>query len=99
MSKELLGGQKKTGEPARSAARPKRLESRDVRRLKALGAFGDLELNCLAFVERLVPVRHNRGEMHKYVLTGLALNEAKSLAGVEPLYCTLFFHVISYSMF
>jgi hypothetical protein len=26
------------------------------------------------------------------VFAGLALNEAESLAGVEPLHCSLFFH-------
>jgi hypothetical protein len=30
--------------------------------------------------------------VHENVLTGLALDESKSLAGIEPLYCSLFFH-------
>jgi hypothetical protein len=41
----------------------------------------------------------NRGEMDKNVLAGLALDEPESLAGIEPLYCSLFFHGISFSLF
>jgi hypothetical protein len=32
--------------------------------------------------------------VHENILTGLALDESKSLAGIEPLYCSLFFHLI-----
>jgi hypothetical protein len=32
--------------------------------------------------------------VYKNVLTGLALDESESLAGIEPLYCSLFFHLI-----
>jgi hypothetical protein len=30
--------------------------------------------------------------MDENVLAGLALDETKTLAGIEPLYCSLFFH-------
>ena len=40
-----------------------RLEAGDVRCLQAFGAGGNLELNRLAFVQRLVSLRLNRGEM------------------------------------
>jgi hypothetical protein len=30
--------------------------------------------------------------MHENILTGLALNEAKTLARIEPLHNSLFFH-------
>jgi hypothetical protein len=37
--------------------------------------------------------------MDEDVLAGLALDESESLAGIEPLYCSLFFHGISFSLF
>jgi hypothetical protein len=30
--------------------------------------------------------------VYENILAGLALNESVSLAGIEPLYCSLFFH-------
>jgi hypothetical protein len=66
------------------------LEGGDVRCLQALGAAGHFELNRLPVGQRLVPLRLNRGEVDKYVLAGLALDESKSLAGIEPLNCSLF---------
>jgi hypothetical protein len=30
--------------------------------------------------------------MNENILAGLALNESESLAGIEPLYCSLFSH-------
>jgi hypothetical protein len=78
------------------AHRPKLFQSKwlqrlDVRRLQALGAADDFEFNRLAIVQRLIAISHNRGEMDKYVLTALALDESKALAGVKPLHCSLFF--------
>ena len=69
-----------------------RLEASDVRSLQALGAAGYFEFNRLAFVQRLVPLRLNSGEMDENILAGLALDEPKSLAGIEPLHCSLFSH-------
>jgi hypothetical protein len=40
----------------------------------------------------------NRGEVDKDILAGLALDEPESLAGIEPLYCSLFFHGVSFSL-
>jgi len=74
-------------------ARFHRLESGDVRCLQALGALGHFEFNRLAFVQRLVPLRLNRGEVNENVLAGLALDESEALAGIEPLYCSLFFQL------
>ena len=68
------------------------LEGGNVRCLQTLRALGDVEFNRLPLGERPVPVSLNRGEVHENVLTGLALDESKSLAGIEPLYCSLFFH-------
>jgi hypothetical protein len=60
--------------------------------LQALGARANLEFNRLAFVQRLVALRLNRGVVDENVLAGLALDETEALAGVKPLYCSLFFH-------
>jgi hypothetical protein len=76
------------GSPFRS------LEADYVFRLQALGAFADLKLYGLTLVQAAVTFRLNGGVMHKNILTGLALNEAETLTGVEPLYCSLFFHEI-----
>ena len=78
------------------AHRPKFFQSKwlqrlDVGRLQALGAANDFEFNRLAVVERLIAISHNRGEMDENVLTALALDESKALAGVKPLHCSLFF--------
>ena len=35
--------------------------------------------------------------MYEDVFTGLALDESKALASIEPLYCTLFFHDVNVS--
>jgi hypothetical protein len=67
------------------------LEGLDVRGLQALGALGDFEFNRLAIIQRLVAISHDRGEMDENVLSTLALDESKALAGIEPLHCSLFF--------
>jgi hypothetical protein len=36
--------------------------------------------------------------MDKDILAGLALDESVSLAGVKPLYSSLFFHGVSFSL-
>jgi len=73
-----------------------RLEAGDVLRLQALGALADLELNRLPFVQSLVSIHLNCREMDKYILARLALDESIALAGIEPLYCSLFFHFFYY---
>jgi hypothetical protein len=80
-------------------ARPCGLEGGYVRGLQALGATGNLEFNRLPFVERLIPVSLDGGEVHKNVLAGLALDEPIPFAGVEPLHSSLFFHGFSSSLF
>src|SRR5215470_19930160 len=67
------------------------LQRLNVRGLQALGAADDFELDRLAVVQRLVAIRLDRGEVDENVLSGLALDEAKALAGVKPLDCSLFF--------
>jgi hypothetical protein len=70
------------------------LEGGYVRCLQALRAAGHFELNRLPVVQRLIPLRLNRGEVDENVLAGLALDESESLAGIEPLYCSLFSQLI-----
>ena len=85
---------KKNGQAGYSLGSPDLgLEASHVRCLQTLGALGDLELNGLTFVQRLVSIRHDCREMDEDVFAGLALNEAKTLASIEPLYCSLFFHL------
>jgi hypothetical protein len=69
------------------------LQADYVGSLQALGAAGHFEFNRLAFVQRLVAFSLNRGEVDENVLAGLSLDEPKSLTGVEPLYCSLFFQL------
>jgi hypothetical protein len=69
---------------------PLELKAGYVRGLQALGAAGYFEFNRLPVVQRFIAFRLNRGEMDENVLTGLALDESKSLAGIEPLHCSLF---------
>ena len=67
------------------------LQRLNVGGLQALGTADDFKLDRLAVVQRLVAIRLDRGEVDENVLSGLALDEAKALAGVEPLDCSLFF--------
>ena len=87
--------QKQNGRAA-EATRPflisRVLEWLDVRGLQALWPASDFEFHRLPFIERLVPLRLNRGEVDENVLAALALDESEALAGVEPLHCSLFFH-------
>src|ERR1700692_3595796 len=68
------------------------LESGDVCGLETLWTTSDFKLNRLAFVQRFVSISLNGGEVYEYVFAGLALDESKALAGVKPLYGSLFFH-------
>ena len=74
---------------------PIRLQAGDVRCLQTFRALGHFEFNRLAFVQRFVSLRLDGGKMDEDILAGLALDEPESLAGIEPLYCSLFFHGIS----
>ena len=92
----VSGGQKQKRAGRRSAPPEMyfcevKLEGLYVRGLQALGALGDFEFNRLAIIQRLVAISHDRGEMDENVLSTLALDESKALAGIEPLHCSLFF--------
>ena len=69
-----------------------RLGADDVARLKAFGAFEQIELHGLTLVERAVAVLLNGGEMDENILSRGALDKTISLRPVEPLYCTFLSH-------
>src|SRR5215469_10999734 len=75
-------------EPLRSY----RLEACDVLCLKALRALLHFEFHRLAFIQGLVAVHLNGGEVHKHIFAGLALDEPVALRSIEPLHCSLFLH-------
>jgi hypothetical protein len=71
------------------------LESGNVRSLQTLGSLSHFEFNGLAVVQRFVAVALDSRKMNENVFAGLALNETKALARVEPLYRSLFSHFVS----
>ena len=91
--------ERKKGGPAIAGPPFSRLEASDVRSLQAFRPSGYFEFNRLAFVQRFVPLCLNGGEVDENVLTGLALDEPKSLAGIEPLHCSLFSHLFTHFFF
>ena len=48
----------------------------------------DFELNRLAFIQRAVAVRLNGREVNEDIFATLTLDEAVTLRGIEPLYCS-----------
>jgi hypothetical protein len=68
------------------------LGSGNVLCLKALGALCHFKFYSLAFVQRLVAIHLNRGEVHKNIFPGLALDETVALRSIEPLHSSLFLH-------
>lgn len=59
-----------------------------VRSLRSLLAFGDLELDLIAFLQTLVSFGSNCAVVHKNVGAVIASDEAVSLCVIEPLYCS-----------
>jgi hypothetical protein len=82
----------KKGRTGKSRLAPLRLEASDVRCLQTLRSTGNFKLNRLPFVQRLITFRLNGRKVDENVLAGLALDESEALAGIEPLYCSLFSH-------
>jgi len=66
------------GAPAGAEA-PDWLEAGNVLCLKALGALLNFKLHCLAFVEGLIAVHHDRREVDENILSCLPLDEAVAL--------------------
>jgi len=68
------------------------LEARNVLRLKALRTLLHFELHRLTFIEGLVAVHLNGGEVYEHIFSRLALDESITLRSIEPLHCSLFLH-------
>src|SRR6185503_19819496 len=67
-------------------ARTSGLDHRNVRRLQALLALNDLELDALSLLEGLVAVHRDGREVDEDVLSLSALDEAVALLVREPLH-------------
>jgi len=67
-----------------------RLCSGDVFSLIAFRALLDLEFDHLAFVQCLVSVHLNGGEVNEHVFARLALDETIAFGSVKPFHYTLF---------
>src|SRR6266540_2795456 len=67
----------------------KELDRLDVRRLEALRALHDVELDPLAFSQGLVALTGDRGEMDEHIVLTLALDETITLLVREPLHGAL----------
>src|SRR5882762_3085057 len=63
-----------------------RLRFANVRGLKSLGSTDDIELQPLAFGQRLEALALDRGVVDEHVLATLLLDETKTLCFVEPLH-------------
>jgi hypothetical protein len=70
----------------------RRLGSDDVCRLKTFGAFEQIKLHGLTFIQRAVTVLLDRGEVHEHIFPRGALDESISFRPVEPLHCTFLSH-------
>jgi hypothetical protein len=66
------------------------LDAFDVLRLPALGAFYDVELNLLTFLQAAKAVCLDGGEVNENVLAILAADKTIALGIVKPLYCSCF---------
>jgi hypothetical protein len=74
---------------------PGQLEAGHVRRLQTLGTAYDFKFDGLTFVERFVAFRLNGRKVYENIFPALPLYESITLAGVEPLHRSLFFHKTS----
>ncbi len=61
--------------------------------LKTFRAFLDFKFHCLSFIQRLVTVHLNSGEVHENIFPSLALDKTEPLRRIEPLHSSLFFQV------
>ena len=84
--KTLLLGGRRVFENGRS------LCADDVCRLEAFGAFQQIKLHGLTFVECAVAVLLDGGEVHEHIFSRGALDKSISLRPVKPLHCTFLSH-------
>src|SRR5262249_14389618 len=74
------------------------LQSLHVLRLPALGAFHDVELYLLTFLQAAESARLDGGEMHEDIFAILTADESIALGIVKPLHCSCF-HCVAISFF
>src|SRR5260370_39905375 len=67
-------------------------DAENVGRAEPFGTLLALELDGLAFIQRLVALLLDGGEMDEDVFAGVALDEAIAFGAVEPLHYTRFLH-------
>src|SRR5215469_1726251 len=80
------------GVPVVAGTPKNRLEACNVLRLKALRALLHLELHRLTFIQRLVTVHLDGGEVYENIFSRLTLDEPVTLRSIEPLHGSLFLH-------
>jgi hypothetical protein len=62
--------------------------------LPPLRALGHVKLDGLTLLQALETASLDRGEMHENVFAILTADEAVAFSVIEPLYCSLFCHVL-----
>lgn len=70
------------------------LDGLNVLSLPAFGAFGHVELDLLAFLQRTEAVRLDGGVMDEDVLAVFTAQKSKSLGVIKPLDCACFHCVL-----
>lgn len=61
--------------------------------LQTFGALADLKVHHSSLIQRAIAVALDGREMNEDILAAFAFDESVSLGRIEPLNCTLFFHV------
>src|SRR2546423_6686475 len=67
-----------------------RLGRSNVFCLEAFRPLGDVELDCLAFLQAAKAACLNSRKMHENVVARLAADKAEALSVVKPFHCSLF---------
>lgn len=70
----------------------RRLGADDVCRLEAFGAFEQVKLHGLTFVQRTVAVFLDCGKVYEHIFPRRALDKSVSLRPIEPLHCAFLSH-------
>ena len=70
----------------------RRLRADDVGRLKAFGAFQQIELDGLPLIQGAVAVLLDRGKVYEHIFPRRALDKPIPFRSIEPLHCTFLSH-------
>ena len=68
----------------------------DVSCVQPFRALLALKRHCFTFVQCLISIVQNRGEMNENIFSGRTLNEPITLSSVKPLHNTILFHTYSF---